>query len=207
MKVLLINGSPNEHGSTMRALLECKQTLEELEAETKIYNVGKNPRRACITCGNCKTTKKCVFDDLDELCKDLTISDAVIIGTPTHYASIPGNLLSILERILYSSKHTVENKPIAVIGTGRRGCISEAIRDVKKFFEFASCPIISGSYPAILYSTGFDNAEKDKEGLKNMRSISKNLFYIANCIQIAKEKGIYPPKEEIGEKTDISSII
>lgn len=42
MKVLLINGSPNEHGSTYTALSEVAETLHKHTIETEILYLGKN---------------------------------------------------------------------------------------------------------------------------------------------------------------------
>jgi multimeric flavodoxin WrbA len=207
MKILLINGSPNSSGATMRALTECKKTLSALGAECALYNIGIKERYACCACGGCKETKKCIFGDIDELAALCDKTDALIIGTPTQFGIAPGNLLSVLSRLVYSSRSALKYKPIAVIGVGRRGCISEAISTVKKFFEFSCCPLVSGTYPAMLYAKGKESAEKDAEGLKNMRSISKNLFFVTRCIEFAKENGIAPPEEETDIKTDISSIL
>ena len=40
-KVLLINGSPNEHGCTYTALSEMASTFEKEGVESEIYWIGK----------------------------------------------------------------------------------------------------------------------------------------------------------------------
>ena len=40
MKVLLINGSPNEKGSTYTALSEVAMALENCGIETEIFHIG-----------------------------------------------------------------------------------------------------------------------------------------------------------------------
>lgn len=40
MKVLLINGSPHEHGCTRAALDEVARTLSECGVETELINLG-----------------------------------------------------------------------------------------------------------------------------------------------------------------------
>lgn len=42
MKVLLINGSPNEAGCTFTALSEAARILEEEGIETEMFQLGKN---------------------------------------------------------------------------------------------------------------------------------------------------------------------
>lgn len=53
MKVLLINGSPNEKGCTYTALSEVEKVLNENGIETEIAQIGNKPIRGCIGCGGC----------------------------------------------------------------------------------------------------------------------------------------------------------
>ena len=49
-KVLLINGSPNEHGCTYTALCEVAASLEKNGIETEMLYLGKAPVPGCIAC-------------------------------------------------------------------------------------------------------------------------------------------------------------
>ena len=206
MKILLINGSPRKKGACMRALEEIKEVLTGSGLEISEYWVGKAPRHACSGCGGCKGGDGCVYRDIDGLIELSKEADGIVICTPTHYASAPGNLTSILSRLVFSSRVAVEFKPIGVMGVGRRGGICEAVRDVKKFFEFTSCPIVSGIYPPILYAKNYKSAALDDEGLENARSLASNIAYIARCLRVGAENGIFPPHEERRFKTDITDL-
>ena len=50
MKVLLLNGSPHEHGCTDTALREVADTLREEGIEAEIFWIRNEPGRACRTC-------------------------------------------------------------------------------------------------------------------------------------------------------------
>lgn len=63
MKVLLVNGSPNEKGCTYTALMEVADTLEKEGIEKDIFWIGNKPLSGCIDCKTCMKKKKCVFDD------------------------------------------------------------------------------------------------------------------------------------------------
>jgi len=207
MKILLINGSARKNGGCFRALEEIKLEILKSDAEVFEYDIGTAPRYACSHCLGCKDGNGCIYRDIDGLTELCNKSDAIIICTPTHYASAPGNLTAVLSRLLFSSKKSVAYKPIGVGGVGRRGGVCDAIQDVKKFFEFAFCPIISGVYPAILYTDGYQNAAYDEEGVQNMRSLAKNVIYIAQCIEYGNKNGIPRPKEEERIKTDIPALL
>ena len=48
MKVLLINGSPKEHGNTFQALSEVVNTLNTEGIETEIVSIGKQAVKAAL---------------------------------------------------------------------------------------------------------------------------------------------------------------
>ena len=206
MKILLINGSLHEKGACAGVIAEVKNMLSATAVEFSEYRIGSAPRYACSGCLGCKGGNGCIYRDIDSLTEIFSEANATIICTPTHYAAAPGNLTSVLSRLVFSSKKSVQYKPIGVIGVGRRGGLCEAIRDVKKFFEFASCPIISGIYPALLYADGYENRIFDDEGSQNVRSLVSNLIFITRCIDLGRKNGILPPSDEKRIKTDIPSL-
>lgn len=63
MKVLLVNGSPNEHGCTFTALSEVADTLHKHGIETEMLYLGKKPVAGCIACMKCFETGHCFRDD------------------------------------------------------------------------------------------------------------------------------------------------
>ena len=63
MKVLLINGSPNEKGCTYTALNEIAETLNKENIDTEIYYIGVDAVAPCRDCRACVKLQKCVIDD------------------------------------------------------------------------------------------------------------------------------------------------
>ena len=63
MKVILVNGSPHQHGCTFTALDEARKTLEEEGIGTEMFWVGTKPLAGCLGCHKCAKLKHCVFDD------------------------------------------------------------------------------------------------------------------------------------------------
>lgn len=65
MTVLLVNGSPHEHGCTDAALKHAASVLEEQGVHTEIFWIGSKPISGCIGCGACKKgLGKCCIDDV-----------------------------------------------------------------------------------------------------------------------------------------------
>ena len=65
MKVLLVNGSPNEKRCTYTALSEVAGALEAQGVDTEIAWIGRDPVRGCLGCGGCskRGDNRCIFDD------------------------------------------------------------------------------------------------------------------------------------------------
>ena len=83
MKVLIFNGSPRKDGCTARALREVADTLHQEGVETETIQVGGLDIRGCLACGGCKTTGRCVIDDLvNEVAPKLAEADGLLVGTP-----------------------------------------------------------------------------------------------------------------------------
>ena len=86
MKVLLVNGSPRQHGCTYTALTEAANALNERGIETEIVWVGNKEIAGCTACGGCRKTGKCIFDDMvNEISAKLDTYDGFIFGTPVYY--------------------------------------------------------------------------------------------------------------------------
>ena len=70
MKVLLINGSPRQHGNTAIALAEIAKQLEQEGIESEMVWIGNKPIRGCIACGQCKAKglEQCVYMHTDFHC-------------------------------------------------------------------------------------------------------------------------------------------
>ena len=103
MKVLLINGSPNEKGCTFTALSEVAETLNKNGVDTEIFWIGKKAVQGCIGCFKCSELGHCIFNDkVNELTARLDEFNGIIIGSPVYYAGPAGRLCAFLDRFFFS---------------------------------------------------------------------------------------------------------
>ena len=111
MKVMLLNGSPNEKGCTYTALREVEKVLNKHEIETEIIYLGKKPIAGCIACSKCFETGKCIRNDkVNEIAERLGEIDGLIIGSPVYYASANGSLIAFLDRLFFSAGEKMAGK-------------------------------------------------------------------------------------------------
>lgn len=201
MKVLLINGSPNEKGCTYTALSEIAQTLNNEGIETEIYYIGKDPISPCKACRACAKLGHCVINDkVNEFVEHAKEFDGYVIGSPVHYASASGGLITFLDRAFFvasmSGKDIFAHKPGSAIASARRAGTTATIDQLNKYFQINQMPVISGRYWNMVHGGNPDEVRQDEEGMQNMRILAKNLAYHLKCKEAGEKLGITPPQKE-----------
>jgi multimeric flavodoxin WrbA len=197
-KVLLVNGSPRTDGNTFCCLKEIEATLQKHGVESEIVQIGRKPVRMCINCGGChqEDAKGCVFDD--DMCAVITekmaTADALIVGTPIYYGQPNGGILSLMQRLFYSSGHLVQNKPAAALAVCRRGGATATLQTMNMMFEMMNMPVVTSQYWNIAYGAGKGEVKLDKEGMQTMRTLADNMAFLLKNIH-ADGNPDYPARE------------
>ncbi len=197
MKVLLVNGSPNEEKCTYTALCKVAEALEEENIETEILHLGNKPVADCIACGKCREKGKCVFDDVaNVLIEKAKTSDGFVFGTPVYYAHPTGRILSVLDRAFYAGKKEFEFKPGASIVSARRGGTVASFDVLNKYFTISQMPIVSSNYWNNVHGNTAEEVKKDLEGMQVMYNLGKNMAWILKCIEAGKKENIKHPENK-----------
>ena len=197
-KILLINGSPHEHGCTYTALKEIADTLSKNSVETEFFHIGKKPVAGCIACGKCSTTGKCIFDDsVNKILEKLDDYDGIIVGSPVYYAGPSGQLCAFLDRLFYCSQGRMAGKLAASVVSCRRGGASAAFDRLNKYFGISQMPIAGSTYWNISHGLVAEDAKQDEEGMQTMRNLARNMIWMMRSFAVAKEQGVpYPDTEK-----------
>jgi len=198
MKVLLINGSPNAKGSTYTALTEVAGELEKAGLETEILHVGHLDIRGCIACRKCKTTGKCVFDDIvNETAAKLAEADGIVIGSPVYYAAANSTLVSFVTRLFYSTPGIDKTMKVgAAVVSCRRGGASATFDELNKFFTISQMPVVSSKYWNSVHGNNAEETKQDLEGMQVMRLLGRNMAFMIKSIALGKEQFGLPEKED-----------
>ena len=197
MKVLLVNGSPHINGCTARALKEVEETLKNEGIETDFVSVGNKEIRGCIACGTCGKNGKCVFDDVvNEIATKFEEADGIVIGTPVYYAGSNGSILSLLDRLFYSTHFDKTMKVGAAVISSRRAGSTSALDEIYKYYGICNMPIVTSSYWNEVHGFKAEDVEKDIEGLQTMRNLGRNMAFMVKSINIGKEKFGLPQNEK-----------
>lgn len=206
MKVLIINGSPHENGTTRTALGSAANALNEAGIETEILWLGNDAIGGCMGCGYCRKNGKCIREDVvNTVVNRLEEFDGFIFGSPVHYAAASGAITSFMDRLFYVASSKMRLKPAAAIVCCRRGGASAAFDQLNKYFSISEMPIVTSNYWNQVHGTNGDEALRDEEGIQTAGMIGKNMAYLIKCIKAAENAGILPPEKEPKKKTNFIS--
>jgi len=197
MKVLLVNGSPNEKGCTFTALDEVARTLNAEGIDTEILWLGVEPLSACTACGACEETGVCFMDDIvnrviamqDEL-------EGLIVGSPVHYAGATGQLTNFLNRLFFAGGSGLDSKFAAAVVSCRRGGASAAFGQLNKYFLMNNMPVVPSQYWNMVHGHTPDQVRQDKEGLQTMRTLARNMAWLIRIKRAGLAAGIPLPVRE-----------
>ena len=195
-KVLLINGSPREHGNTRLALEEVARTLNGCGVETLIVNIGKQAMQGCIACGWCGRNGHCTYNDkvyeqiLDAVRDGI---DGLVVGSPVYYGGPNGSVCALMDRVCYSLGRHLQYRPAASVVVCRRGGASAAFDRLNKYFTILNMPVVSSQYWNMVYGQTPGQAAQDEEGMQTMRTLGRNMAWMIQRLDTSN--GPLPEKE------------
>lgn len=196
MKVLIVNGSPRKGGNSSRLIEEAVKIFQAEGIETEVFEIGAKAIRGCAVCGYCAEHGKCAFNDgVNELAASFESADGFIVVSPVYYASANGSVVSLLDRLFFSSHCDKRMKVGAAFAVARRAGTVATFDELNKYFTINQMPIASGRY----WNNGFGGAkgdiEADEEGLQNARIVARNMIFLMRSIALGKEKYGLPEAE------------
>ena len=197
MKVLMINGSPRANGNTALALGQMKQVFDLYGVQVECVQVGQLSVRGCTACLSCAKTARCAIDDVvNEIADKLRECDGMVIASPVYYAAANGTLVSVLDRLFYSSRFDKRMKVGASVAVARRGGCSATFDQLNKYFTICGMPVASSQYWNSVHGGAPGQAEQDEEGCQTMRTLAHNMVFLMRSIELGRREYGLPPKEE-----------
>lgn len=199
MKVLMINGSPNEHGCTDTALKIVSGALAEDGVESETVWLGNRAVQDCIGCGACrKLNNRCVFDDdiVNRILEKAEQADGFVFGSPTFYAHSSGRILSVLDRVFYAGSSVFAGKPGAAVVSARRAGTTANLDVINKYFMISRMPVVSSCYWNMVHGNKPEEVWQDKEGVQIMRILGHEMSWLLKSIEAGRLAGLSRPEPE-----------
>ena len=194
MKVLMVNGSPREHGNTARALQEVAETLAGEGIASEVVWIGKAPVRGCIACNGCraKGLGRCVFDDdvANRIIAKLAEADGIVVASATYYGQPAGQLLAVWQRVCYAGAELFQHKVAASVAVCRRGGSTAVFQCLNMPFEMLNCVVVGSQYWNVVFGMTEAECAQDAEGMQTMRTLAHNMAW---ALKNLRRDGAVPP--------------
>ncbi len=175
--------------------MEAAFRRQGIEVETIV--VGNKAVRGCIACGSCRSTQKCVFDDIvNEIAPKFQEADGLVVASPVYYASANATLIAVLDRLFHSTFFDKRMKVGASVTIARRGGCSATFDELNKYFTICGMPVASSQYWNSVHGLTPGEAALDLEGMQTMRALADNMAFLMKSIALGKEAYGLPELEK-----------
>jgi len=118
MKIIVLTGSPHKNGTTSLLADRFIAGAEEAGHDVYRFDSAFKSIHPCIGCDVCGMNGPCVHkDDIEkDLISRLVACDMVVLVSPLYYASLTGQLKTIIDRF-YSRTESIHRKKSALLVT------------------------------------------------------------------------------------------
>jgi multimeric flavodoxin WrbA len=175
MKVLGLSGSMRKDGNTAQLIKVILKRCEEAGIETKFVSLAGKKILPCLGCEHCKKKKWCVVekDDWGEIVQEILDCEVLVIGSPTYYYDLCGQLKNFIDRTysLYHDRKLAGRKGVAVAVQAQKGA-NRTIQTIEGFLsshEFSSLGSVKG--------TGYTEGDvlNDEEAVRKAQKVGDKI--------------------------------
>jgi multimeric flavodoxin WrbA len=172
------------------------EQLEKAGIEVEFVHVGKEIIRGCIACGQCRKTKRCVFDDDPvNLCRDkINEADGLVLGSPVYYGGVAGTFKSFLDRLFFPGLN-MKYKAAAVVTSVRRSGGIATFQQLNNYLNLAQAFLTPTQYWAVIHGNNAEETSRDEEGMQIMRSAGRTLAWLLKALAAGKQTIPLPEAE------------
>lgn len=199
MKVLLLNGSPNQHGCTHTALCEVARAIEESGIETEILWIGNQAVRGCIGCGGCARAANAAASSA-------TISSIprwIKCALATGWSSVrPCITRRRRQHHLFPGSHVLRGRqPDARQSRrsrlrARRAGTTATLDQLSKYFTICGMPLRPASIGRWCMAARRRMCVRMKKACRSCACWGATMAYMIRAFALARENGLLPPDME-----------
>ena len=195
MNVLGICGSHRDGKATAHYLKAALAKCAEAGLETSTVDLAGMKIEPCDVCEGCKAGGGCVKDDDARRVMDrMEKTDAIIVATPTYFASVSGRIKNLMDRTLSlrRRKFALDNKVggAITVGASRNGGQEFACLQVHNWMFLHGMIVVADSRPTAHFGgigvcpRGADPAE-DKDGVQTSENLGRKVAEVVRLIRKA----------------------
>jgi len=151
MKVLGISGSMRKEGNTSQLVQVILKQCEDARISTEFISLAGKKILPCTGCEKCREKKWCIYenDDWGDIAEKMLDCEVLVIGSPTYYYNINGQLKNFIDRTysLFHDRKLAGRKGVAIAVQASAGA-DRTLSTLEGFLsahEFAFLGAISGN--------------------------------------------------------------
>lgn len=193
MKVLGICGSHRKSGNTLFFLKKALEMCKKEGLETEIIELWDKGIEYCRHCNHCKDNPgKCsIRDDVPGIFRKMREADAIILASPTYFASVPGRMKALMDRsiTLRRDSYALENKVGGgiTVGASRNGGQEFVLNQIINFFLLQGMLPVSDKgtahFGGIAWVPRGSRPEEDKTGIETCENLGKKIVEVLKLIK------------------------
>jgi multimeric flavodoxin WrbA len=175
MQVLGISGSMRKDGNTAQLIKLILERCESHGIKTGFVSLAGKKISPCLGCEKCKKEKWCIIenDDWGAIMKKVLGSEVLVIGSPTYYYDVSGQLKNFMDRTysLYHDRKLSGRKGVAVAVCASKGA-NRAIETLEGFLNTHEF-----SYLGWVKGTAYEEGAvlRDKEAVRKAQQIGDKI--------------------------------
>lgn len=187
MQVVAFNGSPRKDGNTFRLIDTVFSELHKEGIQTELVHIGAKNIRGCIACYKCfqDQNQRCAVtqDMLNDCIEKIIAADGILLGSPTYFANMSGDLKALIDRaglVAKANGDLYRHKVGAAVVAARRAGSVFTFDAINHFFTISQMIVPGASYWNQAIGLEKGDVEKDDEGMRTMRNLGQNMAWLLN---------------------------
>jgi multimeric flavodoxin WrbA len=193
VKVIAFNGSARKDGNTAILIKRVLQVLEKKGIETELIQLAGEQICGCNACRKCYKTKnkRCVIEDdnVNAYIQKMLQADGIILGSPVYFSMMTPELKALIDRAGYvagANSDMFKRKIGAAVVAVRRAGAIPTFDAINNFFLISQMIIPGSSYWNIGIGRKKGDVEGDKEGMKTMEDLGRNMAWLIKKLKRSK---------------------
>ncbi len=185
MKVLAINGSARRDGNTADLIKEVFVELEKEDIDCEMIQLSGKNIHGCAACDQCyvKKDNECIIktDELNHCIEKMREADGIILASPTYFSNVSAEMKALIDRagrVGIANDNLFKNKVGAAVVSVRRAGAIHAFNSINHFFFIEEMIVPGSSYWNIGIGKDKGDVKKDKEGMKTMKTLGKQMAWL-----------------------------
>lgn len=190
MKVVAFCGSARKQGNTYLLQQAVLEPLADAGAETEIIELAGSEIRGCMSCYVCFMEKNgtCVLkkDIVNDCIAKMAAADAILLGSPAYFGDVTSEMKALIDRcgmVSQANGHMFQRKIGAAVVAVRRSGAVHTLDTMNHFFLLSKMIIVGSDSWNVGIGPEKGEVVDDEEGMKNMRLLSKNIFWLLKKLQ------------------------